>query len=111
MDGLRIELGDVARIGGLCGSATVAVLMVNEADLGWGLARSPRLLHSSFFEEVRSVLLEPRIVCFGVVESNRRWNHVDLAPEIVLVHFRDKFAAKRVIPCQDLGPPEFIVLC
>jgi hypothetical protein len=70
MDCLRVELGEVAKVSGFCGSTVATVLTLNGAGAGLvsRFARSPRLLQSSF-EDVHSALLDPRIVCFGGSKS------------------------------------------
>jgi hypothetical protein len=70
MEGLRVELGEVANVGGFCASVVEVVLMLNGVDLGGSLAKLPRLLQSPFFEEVHSTLFCPRIVCFDEVKSS-----------------------------------------
>jgi hypothetical protein len=64
MDCLRVDLGEVAKVGGFCDSTAAEVRTLNGAGFDRTLVNSPRLLQPSFLEEFRSGLLGPRIVRF-----------------------------------------------
>jgi hypothetical protein len=69
MDCLRVDFGEVANVGGFCGSD---VRTLNEAGFGRALLNSPRLLQPSFLEEFHSELLGPRILRSGGISFKHR---------------------------------------
>ena len=71
IDCLRVDLGEVAKVGGFCGSSA-DVRTLNGVGFGRALANSPRLLQPSFFEEFHFGLLGPRIVRSGGIKFKRR---------------------------------------
>lgn len=71
MDCLRVDLGEVAKVGGFCDSTGAEVRTLNDAGFGRTLVNSLRLLQPSFFEDFHSGLLGPRIVRSGGISFKR----------------------------------------
>ena len=66
MDCLRVDLGEVAKVGGFCDSTGAEVRTLKGAAYGRTLVNS-RLFQPSFFEDFHSGLLGPRIVRSGSI--------------------------------------------